>query len=216
MRENALFNWALGVSAAVHLTALFVRVAPAPAPERPLTDRDITFLVAQLLPPASEPGDGVPVPPADGVAEPATPADPLMDRYDEALERFDRLLKAMQDVEPTPPAPPPMTAAPVETPGDILRGLAIVRYVQDVVGPRVRAKLELPDGAHPDVVEIQVEIRRDGTVASISFLLHATEAALNGAARKAIEAAAPFPSLEDRIDMDSIKVNCRFDFHALR
>lgn len=216
MRENGLFNWALGLSAAVHVAALLVRVAPAPPPEKPLTERDITFLVAQLLPPPGGDGAGAPAAPGEVAADPPKPPDPIDHKYDETLERIDRLLKAMQDLAPAPPPTPPITAAPASNPDDALRGLKIVRYVQDVVGPRVRSKLVPPAGVPPDVVEIQIEIRRDGSLAALSFLMTATEAPLNEAARRAVEAAAPFPSLEGLVDMDSIKVNCRFDFHHLR
>ena len=116
------------------------------------------------------------------------------------IERADRLMARTPSL-PAPPMPDP--------------GPIIVRYARDVVAPRIYARLRPPPAApRRGIAVLQLRISRAGELLDLRFLQRSPEAALNEAARRAVERAAPFPPPD--VDLESILVNCRFDFRHWR
>lgn len=182
-----LFHASIGLSVVAHGALLAVHFGGESAP--PLTPRDISFFIQQIMP-AGENGER---PTAEVPAAP--PAGPDM----EALyRRAEELMRNMPRMPETPPEP--------------AEGPSIERYAQDVVRPRVFEKLRLPRGPRVGLTVIQIELASDGRLVSARFLDRSPIAALNEAAWRAVQEAAPYPPYGDQADVDSILVNCRFDF----
>lgn len=84
------------------------------------------------------------------------------------------------------------------------------RYV-DQVRDKISAQYFMPEAAKRQsmhgTVRIQAEVRRDGTIAKITYLERSDFPVLDAAAKLAVQRAAPFPSLEGVVDFETIRIN---------
>lgn len=145
-----------------------------------------------------------------GCDPPETPAEPISPRD---LRFFlAQIMPAGDESQPAPSeAPAGDLEAVVEGEGGGEPGPKLLRYVHDVVAPRVYAQLR--SSRRAGVVVVQIEITRFGDLAAVELLEPAADERLNVAALDAVFRASPFPPPD--IDRESILVNCRFDFSLL-
>jgi TonB family protein len=131
---------------------------------------------------------------------------------------IERLAPAPEEAAAADAPAPPEPEEPIVEPAssaepDASPAPPLVRYVLEVVRPRVHGALRLPAGARPEgVAVIRIEIDRTGRLCSSEFLERSPLEALDAAALAAVEAAAPFAPPDESIPDDPIWVNCRFDF----
>lgn len=182
--------------------------APAPAPE------------PEAAPESEPPTIPAPAEPETVVGE-SLPPDALRAAA-EALDRFEMLHRRVQSVlERTQPRedPSPTFVAGEEEHGDAEPGndfATAVRYVEEIVKPRVRAALHVPSRALREdmygTAAIRMRVLPDGTLGTTAFVQRSPFPLLDDAAHQAVLRAAPLPPPADHGLVRPLDVNCWFEF----